>query len=219
MENGTSTNWQEQALAAWYNKNMRGNIEDYVRLFNFSAKDKVVDLGCGDGTLLVLAAAKGADVTGVDISDAQLTLARENLKNVPNAKFIQLPLQEVDFAPSLFTKVSARKSIHHLTNDEKGVLLDKIHHWLVPGGQVIIEDMILSFALHRREENQPLVEKDAARYYGKKWPSVREAFYTTMYKELPCDMAQLVHHLLFTGFHIKQILPVTCFMATVIAEK
>ena len=64
-----------------------------------------------------------------------------------------------------------------------------------------------------------LVEKDAAIYYGVNWPDFRDAFYTTMYQELPCDLAQLSHHLLFTGFHILKIASPACFMSTVIAEK
>ena len=216
MSNGTTTDWSKKDLPQWYNKNMRGNIEDYAVLFDFNFQDSVLDLGCGDGTLLSIAAQKGAQVSGVDISDEQLSLTRQKL---PKAQLIKTTLQEVNFPDNTFTKVSIRKAIHHLTNDKKGILIDKIHHWLKPNGKLIIEDMILSFALHRKNENLALVEKQAAKYYGEKWPFCREAFFTTMYKELPCDMAQLTHHLLFTGFHIEKILQATCFMATVIAEK
>lgn len=219
MSNGTTTDWKEASLPAWYNQNMQGDIAGYARLFQFGPQDKVLDLGCGNGTLLSIAAQQGAHVTGVDISETQLALAQQALASQPAARLIHKSLQEVDFPSDSFTKVSARKAIHHLTNDEKGKLIDKIHHWLVPGGKLIIEDMILSFALHRVEENLPLIEQDAARYYGEKWPYVKDAFYTTLYKELPCDWAQMTHHLLFTGFHIKQIIPATCFIATVIAEK
>lgn len=219
MNAGTTTDWREKELAQWYNKNMRGSLEGYAALFGFDKNDDVLDLGCGDGTLLAMAAKKGARVTGVDISDAQLDNARAALKGAKNARLIKSTLQEINFADNSFTKVSVRKAIHHLTNDEKGQLIDKIHHWLKPGGILIIEDMILTFALHRRDENRPLVEKDAAVYYGANWPAFREAFYTTMYKELPCDLAQLTHHLLFTGFHIVKIVSPACFMSTVIAEK
>ncbi|WP_428074326.1 class I SAM-dependent methyltransferase [Candidatus Avelusimicrobium aviculae] len=219
MKGGTTTDWREKELAQWYNQNMRGSLEGYAALFGFEKADHVLDLGCGDGTLLAIAAQQGARVTGVDISDEQLHAARAALKGVKGASLIKQTLQEVNFPDNSFTKVSIRKAIHHLTNDEKGLLIDKIYHWLKPGGILIIEDMILTFALHRRDENRPLVEKDAAIYYGVNWPDFRDAFYTTMYQELPCDLAQLSHHLLFTGFHILKIASPACFMSTVIAEK
>lgn len=219
MKGGTTTDWREKELAQWYNQNMRGSLEGYAALFGFEKADHVLDLGCGDGTLLAIAAQQGARVTGVDISDEQLHAARAVLKGVKGASLIKQTLQEVNFPDNSFTKVSIRKAIHHLTNDEKGLLIDKIYHWLKPGGILIIEDMILTFALHRRDENRPLVEKDAAIYYGVNWPDFRDAFYTTMYQELPCDLAQLSHHLLFTGFHILKIASPACFMSTVIAEK
>lgn len=219
MKGGTTTDWREKELAQWYNQNMRGSLEGYAALFGFEKADHVLDLGCGDGTLLAIAAQQGARVTGVDISDEQLHAARAALKGVKGASLIKQTLQEVNFPDNSFTKVSIRKAIHHLTNDEKGLLIDKIYHWLKPGGILIIEDMILTFALHRRDENRPLVEKDAAIYYGVNWPDFRDAFYTTMYQELPCDLAQLSHHLLFTGFHILKIASPSCFMSTVIAEK
>ncbi|MBP5429379.1 MAG: class I SAM-dependent methyltransferase [Elusimicrobiaceae bacterium] len=219
MNNGTSTDWKQADLAAWYNKNMRGDITNYAALFNFNDKDHLLDLGCGDGTLLALAAQKGAQVTGVDMADVQLELARQKLQGCKNATLLQRTLQEVDFAPNSFTKISMRKAIHHLTNDEKGLLIDKIHHWLTPGGILIIEDMILSFALHRKDEKLPCLDRDAAQFYAGKWPQVRDAVLTTLYKEFPCDLAQLTHHLLFTGFTITRILTPTCFYTTVIAEK
>lgn len=219
MTSGTQTDWSKKDLAQWYNANMRGNISAYASLFGFCEEDKVLDLGCGDGTLLSIAASKGAKVV-VDISDEQLELSKQKLANVSDYKLVKISLQEIDFPSHSFTKISIRKAIHHLTNDEKGVLLDKIYKWLVPGGIVIIEDMILSFALHKREENLALVEREAIEYYGKeKWPGFRDAFFTTMFKELPCDLAQLTHHLLFVGFHIPKIITQTSFMATVIAEK
>ena len=219
MKGGTTTDWREQELAQWYNKNMRGSLEGYASLFGFDKNDAVLDLGCGDGTLLAIAAQQGARVTGVDISDVQLAASRQALKGVKGATLIKSTLQEVNFPEQSFTKVSIRKAIHHLTNDEKGLLIDKVYHWLKPGGILIIEDMILTFALHRRDENRALVEKDASIYYGSNWPDFRDAFFTTMYQELPCDLAQLTHHLLFTGFHILKIASPACFMSTVIAEK
>ncbi len=69
------------------------------------------------------------------------------------------------------------------------------------------------------DERKGLIEAEAAAYYGDRWPQMREAFYTTLQRELPCDIAQLTHHLLFTGFNIRKIINRNFFMTTVIAQK
>jgi SAM-dependent methyltransferase len=47
---------------------MRGSGEALVRTFGIKPGDHVLDLGCGDGTTALPAAALGADVLGVDIA-------------------------------------------------------------------------------------------------------------------------------------------------------
>ena len=49
-------------------ESMRESGKGLVRSFGINKGDKVLDLGCGDGTTAVPAAQSGADVTGVDIS-------------------------------------------------------------------------------------------------------------------------------------------------------
>jgi Methylase involved in ubiquinone/menaquinone biosynthesis len=221
MNDGTKTNWQDAALPSWYNKNMLGyeDMRRYAALFEFNSSDEVLDLGCGDGTFFTFAAPLVKTCTGVDVSEPQLKEARVKLDNFINISFVKSSFQDINFKEGSFTKISMRKALHHLNNDEKGVLIDKACKWLKPGGIFIIEDLITSFALHRKEERKAQIEAEAARYYGERWPQLHDAFFTTLYKELPCDLAQLTHHLLFTGFCIRSVTSQTCFMATVKAQK
>lgn len=221
MNDGTKINWQDVSLPSWYNKNMltAALMEEYAALFNFQKTDKVLDLGCGEGTFLKLAAPHVESGIGLDISDTQLALTREKLAPYGNMGVVVSTLQDAEFEPESFSKVSIRKAIHHLNNDEKGILIDKVFKWLKPGGIFIIEDLIATFALDRKDERRDIIEAEAAIYYGDNWSTIRDAFLTTLYVELPCDIAQLTHHLLFTGFNIRQIINRTCFMGTVIAQK
>lgn len=221
MSDGTKINWQDVSLPEWYNKNMLNEaaMEKYALLFDFNSNDDVLDLGCGNGALFTHAAPKVKTCTGLDISDAQLDIARKNLSAFSNIKYVKSTLQEADFPANSFTKVSIRKAIHHLTNDEKGILINKVCQWLKPGGIFIIEDLITTFALHRKDERRDLIEAEASVYYGERWPQLRDAFLTTLYVELPCDIAQLTHHLLFTGFNVRKVINHTSFMCTVVAQK
>lgn len=221
MNDGTTTNWHDSALPEWYNKNMKNiaDLENYAKLFNFNKEDALLDLGCGDGTLLKIAAPLCASVCGVDISKEQLTRSKEILQNFDNTALYEIPLQEADFPTESFTKISMRKAIHHLTDSEKDIMLSKIYKWLKPGGLFIVEDMITSFNLQLKSDFLNLAEEEASVYYGQNWPAFKKAFFTTMDKELPCDLATMTNLLLKNKFHIRQIDIITCFMSTLTAQK
>ena len=92
----------------------------------------VLDLGCGAGVPATLwLAERGFAVTGVDVSEKQLALARGL---VPGATFLKRDMTEVDFGPGSFAAVVAFHSIIHVPREEHAALLGRIHNWLRPGG-------------------------------------------------------------------------------------
>ena len=92
----------------------------------------VLDLGCGAGIPATRwLAGRGFAVTGVDISERQLELAR---KLVPSATFLKADMTELDLEPETFDAVVAFHSIIHVPREEHPALLGRIHTWLRPGG-------------------------------------------------------------------------------------
>src|SRR5215831_14443666 len=51
------------------------------------AQSRALEVGCGPGRLLRHIAAYFANVDGVDVSDAMISLAQQKLADVPNARF------------------------------------------------------------------------------------------------------------------------------------
>jgi CTP:molybdopterin cytidylyltransferase MocA/ubiquinone/menaquinone biosynthesis C-methylase UbiE len=92
---------------------------------------KVLDLGCGPGVPSTKQLAERFAVTGVDISRAQLELAR---RNVPTATFIEADIASVAFPDGMFDAVTAFYSIIHLPRAELAPTLAKVVRWLKPGG-------------------------------------------------------------------------------------
>lgn len=70
-------------------------------------------------------------MTGVDISEAQVEAARQN---VPEASFRRGDISEIDFPAGSFDGVTAFYAISHLPRDEHGALFERIARWLVPRG-------------------------------------------------------------------------------------
>ena len=92
----------------------------------------VLDLGCGAGVPATRwLADRGFDVTGVDLSENQLDLAR---KLVPEATLLKADMTELDFGSETFYAVVAFHSIIHVPREDHPALLKMIHHWLEPGG-------------------------------------------------------------------------------------
>ena len=84
-------------------------VEEFSRRLPEGAQ--VLDLGCGAGVPSTQLLAERFKVVGVDISQAQLRLAREN---VPQASFIQADLFELDFPDAAFAGITALYSISHV---------------------------------------------------------------------------------------------------------
>ncbi len=95
------------------------------------AAAEVLDLGCGAGVPIARSLAVRHHVTGVDISQAMVDVAR---RNVPAGDFICADITSIDFNPASFDAVVAICSIFHLPRAEQPALFRKVHRWLRPGG-------------------------------------------------------------------------------------
>ena len=94
----------------------------------------VLDIGCGAGAPVARALSERFNVTGVDISDSMIELARAN---VPAGRFIRADIMSVAFEPSIFDAVTAFYSIFHLPRSEHQALFRRIHEWLGADGYLL----------------------------------------------------------------------------------
>jgi cyclopropane fatty-acyl-phospholipid synthase-like methyltransferase len=100
---------------------------------------RVLDVGCGTGvpTARQLADA-GCDVTGIDVSEGMLELAR---REVPGATFLRLDVNDVpDVGPSRggFEAIVAFFSLLTLPRTEIPTTLRRMHDLLEPGGYFLM---------------------------------------------------------------------------------
>lgn len=94
----------------------------------------VLDLGCGAGVPIATTLAARHRVTGVDISQAMVDMAR---RNVPAGDFICADVASIDFNQSSFDAVVAICSIFHLPREQQSALFQSIHRWLKPGAYLL----------------------------------------------------------------------------------
>ena len=98
-----------------------------------SAGDKVLDIGCGSGLFLKMADAKGAAVTGIDVSPELLRVAR--LRN-PTAALLNQDMEDLPFTDKIFDLVTGFNSIQYAGDVLK--VLERIKTVLKDEGKLVI---------------------------------------------------------------------------------
>lgn len=91
----------------------------------------MLELGCGAPVESTRILAERANLAGVDISEAQVALARRRL---PQATFIHADLSALEFAPESFDAVVALYVLLHIPRAELEPLLGRVASWLRPSG-------------------------------------------------------------------------------------
>lgn len=126
------------AIAKVYFEERHFDSEDksYLDYFveTFSG-NKILDIGCGTGTLSNYLSYLGYDVTGVDFAENMISIAREL---VPNAKFIVSDIGSLELNDKFDGIVLARFLIH-FSKEENIKILNKLHHFMNPDASLFIQ--------------------------------------------------------------------------------
>jgi len=84
---------QDAATFSAYHAGFPLQLRERLQALGFGpAKSRILDLGCGQGDLAKMFAQAGCSVTALDISAAQLDLARENCAGL-DVTFVQAPAE------------------------------------------------------------------------------------------------------------------------------
>jgi SAM-dependent methyltransferase len=127
-----------ESYAVWASDEIRDEVRPRytaVLLESLPAGAAVLELGCGGGGLTTKQIAERFALTGVDISERQIELARQN---VPRATFIHGDMTRLAFPPSSFDGVAAFYSFTHLPHEELPQVLGRITTWLRPQGVLVV---------------------------------------------------------------------------------
>ena len=103
----------------------------------------VVDLGSGTGNTSALIPA-ARRVVCVDISSKMTELARPKLAHLPSVEYVRTDLLEFFDELRAFDRLVSTYAVHHLTEDEKAVLLECVAQSLRPGGIAVFGDLMFA---------------------------------------------------------------------------
>ncbi|MDR2425790.1 MAG: methyltransferase domain-containing protein [Endomicrobium sp.] len=127
-----------------YYREMTDTLID-VLPFEKQKNIKVLDLGCGTGTISkkVLEKFPNAELLCVDISEKMIEMTKIKLKSYKNVHFQTGNFANIEIKGTFDAAVSSL-AIHHLTHKEKRVFYKKVYSLLKPDGYFYNADIILA---------------------------------------------------------------------------
>jgi len=104
---------------------------------------RLLDIGCGRGELVVHSAGLGAFATGIDYSETAVAIARESLAGHPadvqeRASFALMDACRLMFADATFDTALMTDVVEHLTPPELAAALAEARRVLRPGGRLVV---------------------------------------------------------------------------------
>ena len=98
---------------------------------------RALELGCGTGIFLEMAARSGARILGLDLSEDLLAKARSRLAGFENVTLDQGNAEQLPYEAQTFDTVYGSSVLHHLDLD---TALREVHRVLRPGGRLIFAE-------------------------------------------------------------------------------
>lgn len=113
----------------------RARAQLTVDLASVSGTDHVVDIGCGPGSSVRMAARRGAQVIGVDPAAVMLRVARSCARGHPGVRWSQGAAEALPVPDGWATVVWSIATVHHWRNVAAG--LAEVRRVLVSGGKFL----------------------------------------------------------------------------------
>ena len=112
-----------------------------VQQANIQPKMKVLDLGCGTGTLTLMLKQTypEAEIIGMDGDPQVLDIARDKSSGA-NIQWDEGLASSLPYPDSVFDRVVTSLVIHHLVTDDKRRAFNEIHRVLKPYGELHVLD-------------------------------------------------------------------------------
>jgi len=175
--------WERIAAEPWVESELRiPTASDLADPFAYSSDRKflekigpveglrVLDIGCGKGSLSLYLASRGAHVTGLDITKGMVTRCRKRFALVKlDAHLVVGDAELQPFRDYSFDRVVGQRTIHHLQNLDR--FFEEVYRVLMPNGRAVFvepqkRNPFVEFnrkVLHpsiRTQYEHPLVRRD-----------------------------------------------------------
>jgi SAM-dependent methyltransferase len=131
----------------------RGQASDLIRALRLGGSERVLDVPCGNGRLALELAARGLRVTGLDLSQRALEVARATASERGLAlELVRGDMRELAGSSTFDAAFCVGNSFGYLDDAGNRAFLSAVAAALVPGGRFLLEyPLVAELALERRE--------------------------------------------------------------------
>jgi ubiquinone/menaquinone biosynthesis C-methylase UbiE len=120
--------------ARYLKRNIGIDLYETKKEFN-----KIIDLGCGNGNHVVFFAEQGFEVSGIDISEEAIEIAKAWLKKRNlEATLMAGDIETIPYPDQSFDVVLSHAVLDHVSFEKAKKVMEEIKRVLVPGGYVCI---------------------------------------------------------------------------------
>lgn len=114
-----------------------------VELVGDAARKRVLDLGCGSGTLISLLAEESpdAEIYGVDPSERMVQNCVNRFRDLPNVHISIGSALRVPLPPEYVHCAVSNLALHHVPPDDRAACAMELARVLKPGGKLVYADM------------------------------------------------------------------------------
>ncbi len=121
--------------------------QDTIRMAQLKPGDRVLEVGCGTGTLTLAAKAhvgSSGEVAGIDIAPEMIAVSRRKAaRKGADVTFLEGSIASIPFPENRFDCVICSFMIFHMPEDVRKKGVSEIHRVLKPGGHLFILDAVV----------------------------------------------------------------------------
>jgi ubiquinone/menaquinone biosynthesis C-methylase UbiE len=135
--------WLSPLMTFGHEKRM-GQIA--LELLNLKGHEKIIDIGCGTGSLTIeagrrLSPEKDGHIIGIDAAAKMITLARKKAVEMPQVRFDISAAEKLDYEDQAFDLALSTFFFHHIDAELKKIALNEMWRVLKKGGKAVIVDV------------------------------------------------------------------------------
>lgn len=197
---------QYTAFSAWYDKMMGGVEYDgwsryLMTLLDRSGAKKVAECACGTGNITWRLAKRGYEVTGLDLSEDMLLVAREKLRKMGlRCPFVCEDMRALSLHKPVDAVIAACDGVNYVTEGAEDFFA-AAYRALKPGG-VLLFDVSSAYKLSKILGGRTF--GDTGEDWGYIWENVFDEESALLEMELTCFIKEGSHYTRFEETHLQR---------------